>query len=102
MSLNRKKRGIRLNKAELVTEIASKADVSQAVAAKTLNAVVESVRDALSKGEKVTLIGFGTFSVSERPARKGRNPQTGDPIDIPAVNVPKFKAGSELKSAVRN
>jgi len=90
-----------MNKAELVVAIAENAGVSQAVASKTLNAFMDSVKDVLGKGEKITLIGFGTFSVSGRSARKGRNPQTGEEIDIKAVNIPKFKPGAELKAAVQ-
>jgi len=90
-----------MNKAELVAAIAEDAGVSQAIASKTLNAFMDTVKDVLGKGEKITLIGFGTFSVSERSARKGRNPQTGEEIDIKAVNIPKFKSGAELKAAVQ-
>ena len=89
-----------MTKKELIATIAEEAGISKALAEKSLNATIESITDALSNREKVTFVGFGTFSVSERPARKGRNPKTGDPIDIPATTVPKFKAGKALKDAV--
>ncbi len=90
-----------MNKQELIAKITEKSELSQANASKYLNAFIETVKETLAEGEKVTLIGFGTFSVSERPARKGRNPQTGEAIDIPATNVPKFKPGAELKESVK-
>jgi len=89
-----------VTKKELVQNIAEEAGISKAVAEKALNAVIDGITDALSNREKVTFVGFGTFHVSERPARKGRNPKTGEPIDIPASVVPKFKAGKSLKDAV--
>ncbi|HPQ41470.1 MAG TPA: HU family DNA-binding protein [bacterium] len=89
-----------MTKKELVQNIAEEAGISKAVAEKALNAVIDGITDALSNREKVTFVGFGTFHVSERPARKGRNPKTGEPIDIPASVVPKFKAGKSLKDAV--
>jgi len=89
-----------VTKKELVQNIAEEAGISKAVAEKSLNAVIDGITDALSNREKVTFVGFGTFHVSERPARKGRNPKTGEPIQIPASVVPKFKAGKSLKDAV--
>jgi len=91
-----------MNKSELIDAVASKTDLSKADAGRALDAIVESITETLSKGDKVTLIGFGTFGVSERSARTGRNPQTGDPIDIPAAKVPKFTAGKKLKDVVNN
>ncbi|NOX24528.1 MAG: HU family DNA-binding protein [Deltaproteobacteria bacterium] len=89
-----------MNKVELVKKIATSAGLSQVAAEKALNGFTEAVQDAMAKGESVALIGFGTFSVSKRAARKGRNPQTGQSIDIAAKNVAKFKAGSRLSEAV--
>ena len=89
-----------MNKTELVDAIAEKADISKVAATRALEAVVESITDSLKKGDKVALVGFGTFSVSERSARTGRNPQTGAAIPIAASKLPTFKAGSQLKDAV--
>lgn len=90
-----------MNKADLIGHIATAADIPKAKAEKALNAFVTGVSKALKKEESVTLVGFGTFSVSRRAARKGRNPQTGDEIRIPATRAPRFKAGKSLKDAVR-
>jgi DNA-binding protein HU-beta len=90
-----------MNRADLITQIASEADIPKSKAEKALNAFVSGVMKSLKKEENVTLVGFGTFSVSKRAARKGRNPQTGDEIRIPATRAPKFKAGKSLKDAVR-
>ncbi len=89
-----------MNKSELVEAIAASADISKAAAGRALDAVIDSVTDALKKGDQVALVGFGTFQVKERAARTGRNPQTGAPIDIPAAKIPGFKAGKQLKDAV--
>jgi DNA-binding protein HU-beta len=89
-----------VTKKELVATIADEAKISKTAAEKALNAVIEGITDALSNREKVTFVGFGTFFVAERPARKGRNPRTGEAIKIPACAVPKFKAGKSLKEAV--
>ena len=89
-----------MNKKELVENIADAADISKAAAEKALNSTLAAIADTLKNGDKVTLVGFGTFSVSRREARKGRNPQTGKTIDIPAKNVVKFKAGSKLSEAI--
>lgn len=89
-----------MNKAELVAAIAEKAELSKKDSEKALKALIDVVADELKKGEKVQLVGFGTFEVSTRPARKGRNPQTKKEITIPASKAPKFKAGKALKDAV--
>ncbi len=90
-----------MTKADLIAVMASKADVSKVAAGKALDALTGSVSSALAKGGKVTLVGFGTFSTYKRAARKGRNPQTGAVINIPATKVPKFKPGTELKKACK-
>ena len=89
-----------MTKAELIDAMASKAGTSKAAAKRALDSFSEAVTDALKKGEKVTLVGFGTFSVAERKARKGRNPQTGKAMQIPGGKSPKFKAGKSLKDRV--
>jgi len=89
-----------MTKSELIDAIAETAELSKADASKALSATLESVTDALKAGEKVALIGFGTFSVSLRAARTGKNPQTGEAIAIPASKAAKFKAGQKLKDAV--
>jgi DNA-binding protein HU-beta len=89
-----------LNKAELIGSVAEKAGMSKKDAEKAVNAVFASVSDALAKGEKVQLVGFGTFEVRERAARTGRNPQTGEEIQIAASRVPAFRAGKALKDSV--
>jgi len=89
-----------VTKADLVNVMAEKAGLSKADAEKALNGFVAAVTDALKSGEKVSLVGFGTFSVGERAARTGKNPQTGATINIPAAKSPKFKAGKALKDAV--
>lgn len=90
-----------MNKTDLVNAVAEKSELSKKDAAKAVDAVFETVMDSLSKGEKVQIIGFGNFEVRERAARKGRNPQTGEEIEIPASKVPAFKAGKALRDAVR-
>ena len=90
-----------MTKAELIASIGKEAKISKASAEKALNAFASSVTKALKKGDKLTLTGFGTFSVAKRKARSGRNPKTGKEIKIPARRVAKFKAGNLLKSAVR-
>ncbi len=89
-----------MNKAELVAAIAAKAEVSKKDAEKMISAFTATVTDELKKGEKVALIGFGTFETRKRAARDGKNPQTGAAIKIPASTVPAFKAGRALKDAV--
>ena len=89
-----------MNKAELVAAIAEKTELSKKDSEKALKAFIDVVTEELIKGEKVSLIGFGTFEVSERAAREGRNPQTGKTMQIAACKAPKFKAGKELKDAL--
>ncbi len=89
-----------MNKAELIEAMADGANLSKADAKRALDSFLDVTGGALKKGDKVALVGFGTFSVSKRAARKGRNPQTGKEINIPAKNVVKFKAGSELSAKV--
>lgn len=85
-----------MNKGELINQIAQDANLTKAQATEALNSFIESTAKSLKTGDKLTLVGFGTFSVSERSARKGRNPQTGKEINIPARKVVKFKAGKDL------
>ena len=85
-----------MNKADLVDAIAKGAEISKVQAASALNTFIDSTTEALKKGERVALVGFGSFTTSQRQARTGRNPQTGKSIDIPAKNVVKFKPGTEL------
>ena len=89
-----------MNKTELVAEIAEKANTSKKEAEVVLRAFTDVVTEQLKKGEKIQLVGFGTFEVSERSARTGRNPQTGEEMQIAASKAPKFKAGKALKDAV--
>jgi DNA-binding protein HU-beta len=90
-----------MTKAELIDKIASGVGLSKADAMKVLDTTLNSIKASLKKGQKVTLVGFGTFSVVKRKSRKGRNPRTGDVITIPATKTPKFTAGRALKDAVR-
>ena len=89
-----------MNKSELIDSIADAADVSKASAGRTLDATIEAIKKAMKKGDMVTLVGFGTFYISKRAARTGRNPRTGDAIKIKAAKVPKFRAGKGLKDAI--
>ena len=89
-----------MNRSELVAAIATSADITKADAERALNGTMEAITDALSKGDKVALIGFGTFSTTKRAARDGRNPQTGKTMKIKAKTVAKFKAGAKLADAV--
>lgn len=89
-----------VNKTELVSAVAEKANLTKKESERVINALFASIEEALSKGDKVQLVGFGTFEVRDREARKGRNPQTGQEIEIPATKVPAFKAGKALKDAV--
>ena len=89
-----------MNKTELVAAVAEQADISKKDAEKVLKAFVDVVTEEMKKGEKVQLVGFGTFEVSERAAREGRNPRTGETMEIAASKAPKFKAGKALKDAV--
>jgi DNA-binding protein HU-beta len=90
-----------MNKAELVSHVATEANIGKAEAVAAVEAVLSGVTDALAKGEAVSLVGFGTFSVAERAARTARNPRTGEPIEVAASKSPKFKAGKSLKDAVK-
>ena len=90
-----------MNKAELVDAMAKKAGLTKAQAARALDAFLESVEEALKKGDSVVLVGFGTFAVKERKERQGRNPRTGEPMTIPAAKVPAFRPGKKLKDAVQ-
>ena len=89
-----------MNKGELVELMATKADTTQKVATALLNALIDSITQTVASGEKVTLVGFGSFEPRERKAREGRNPKTGETIDIPATVVPAFSAGKQFKDAV--
>ena len=89
-----------MNKAELIDAVAEGSDISKAAATRAVDTVIEKITQALKQGDQVVIVGFGTFAVKARAARKGRNPQTGQSIDIPASNVPGFKAGKALKDAV--
>ncbi|HKK17029.1 MAG TPA: HU family DNA-binding protein [Gammaproteobacteria bacterium] len=89
-----------MNKAELIDAIADSADLSKASASRALDSAIETITKALKKGDTVTLVGFGTFSVRKRAARSGRNPRTGETIKIKASKVPGFKAGKALKDAI--
>ena len=89
-----------MNKTDLVQAMAEKSGLSKKDSEKALKAFTDVVAEELKKGEKIQLVGFGTFEVSERAARKGKNPQTGEEIDIPASRAPKFKAGKALKDMV--
>ena len=91
-----------LTKTELIKAIAEEASLTKVDAEKTVKAFLDAVTDCLVKGDKLTLVGFGTFSTAARAARKGQNPQTGKKIDIPASIAPKFKAGNTLKDTVNS
>ena len=89
-----------MNKQELIENIAASADITKAAAGRALDSMIDSITDSLKKGDSVVLVGFGTFSVRDRAARMGRNPQTGNEIHIKAAKVPAFKAGKALKNAI--
>ena len=89
-----------MNKSEMIDMVAEAADISKAAAGRAVDAVFEGISITLKSGDSVTLVGFGTFSVSDRAARSGRNPRTGETIQIKASKMPKFKAGKALKDAV--
>ena len=91
-----------MNKTELVAAMAEKAELSKKDAEKVLKAFTDVVSEELKKGEKIQLVGFGTFEVTQRAAREGRNPQSGEPMKIAASKAPKFKAGKALKDAVNS
>jgi len=90
-----------MNKAELIDHVAANANISKAAAGAAVEAVISGVSGTLSKGGSVSLVGFGTFSVTQRAARTARNPRTGATINVPASKAPKFKAGKALKDAVK-
>jgi len=90
-----------MNKADLITDVARKAKISKAAASACIEAMLKSIRESLSKGKNTVLVGFGTFTVGKRSARMGRNPQTKAPIRIPASKVPRFRAGKDLRAAVK-
>ena len=90
-----------MNKSELIAKLAEKAGITKKAAAKVLDAWTELIGKSLAAGKKVTISGFGVFDVSQRAARTGRNPRTGAPIQIPAMKVPRFRAGKRLKSYLR-
>lgn len=90
-----------MNKNELVASVAEKAEISKKNAEAAVKAVTEAITEALAEGDKVALVGFGTFSVKERAARTGINPRTKETVEIPAAKVPAFKAGAALKDAVK-
>ena len=90
-----------MNKSELIAAVAAKADLSKKDAEAAVKAVIDSVSEALADGDKVALVGFGTFEVKTRAARTGKNPRTGEAIEIPAAKVPSFKAGAALNNAVK-
>jgi DNA-binding protein HU-beta len=89
-----------MNKAELIDAVAASANLSKADAGRAIDAVVDAIAKSLKRGQQVAVVGFGTFSVKHRAARQGRNPRTGETIQIAASNVPGFKAGKALKDAV--
>ncbi|MCI3920278.1 HU family DNA-binding protein [Paenibacillus sp. TRM 82003] len=90
-----------MNKTDLITKVAETTDLSKKDVTTVVEAVFDSIADALQNGDKVQLVGFGNFEVRERTARKGRNPQTGEEIDIPASKVPAFKPGKALKDGIK-
>jgi DNA-binding protein HU-beta len=91
-----------MNKTDLVEVIAENAELSKAAAGRVLDVVIDAITESLGKGKPVALVGFGTFVVSKRKQRVGRNPQTGEDITIPAAKVPRFRAGKNLKDRVNN
>lgn len=93
--------GYEMNKSELVDAIADSAELSKVAAGRALDATINAISKALKKGDSVSLVGFGTFTVRKRAARAGRNPQTGEALKIKAAKVPAFKAGKSLKDAVK-
>ena len=91
-----------MNKAEFVEQVAEKSDLSRRQAELAIDATLKTIEEQLARGSEITLTGFGKFHVADRAARQGRNPQTGQPIDIKASRVPRFSAGSKLKQTVNN
>lgn len=97
---SRKEENCHMNKAELIAKIAEQAELSKADAARALKSFEEAVTEAMKNGDKISIVGFGSFETSTRAARTGRNPQTGKEIQIPAATIPKFKAGKTLRDSV--
>jgi DNA-binding protein HU-beta len=93
--------GAAMNKTELIDKVAEESALSKSAAEQVVNSVFSAIAEAMKTGDKVTLVGFGTFSVSERAAREGRNPQSGQTMSIPAKKVVKFKAGTKLVDSVK-
>ena len=89
-----------MNKAELAEEVSTETGLTKAASGRVVSGITDAITDALARGERVTLVGFGTFQAVARKARRGRNPQTGETIQIPAKRVPKFKAGKNLREVV--
>ncbi len=89
-----------MNKVELVNTLSAKTGQTKRASEEMLDAILDTIKDTVSDGDKVTLVGFGTFAMTERSARRGRNPRTGDAIDIPAKKVPRFVPGKDFKDAV--
>lgn len=89
-----------MNKSDLIEALAAKAELSKAAAGKAVDALIDTVVEAVAKGDSVTLVGFGSFKAAKRAAREGKNPKTGEKIKIPAATVPKFSAGATFKAAV--
>ena len=89
-----------MNKAELISATAEKAGMSKKDSEKVINALIDTITDTMKKGDKVQLVGFGSFEVKNRPARMGRNPRTKEQIEIPAAKIPQFKAGKALKDTI--
>ena len=89
-----------MNKAQMIEHIAERAQLTRQQAARALEAMLEGVTQTLARGGEVTLVGFGTFAVEQRAPRKGRNPKTGEPVDIPAAKMPRFRPGKGLREAV--
>ncbi len=94
------RKGSNMNKSELIEAIAAASDLPKAAAGRALDAMTDTITKALTEEDQVVLVGFGTFSVKDRAARTGRNPQTGEPIEIAAAKIPSFKPGKALKDAV--
>ncbi len=99
---NRTEKEVIMNKNELISAVAEKAELTKAQAGEAVDALFDIIADTLKSGDEVRVIGFGNFSVTERAATEGRNPRTGDTIQIPASKTPKFKAGKGLKDAVNS
>lgn len=95
-----RRKGSNMNKSELIEAIAAASDLPKAAAGRALDAMTDTITTALTEEDQVVLVGFGTFSVKDRAARTGRNPQTGEPIEIAAAKIPSFKPGKALKDAV--